>query len=165
MSIERDTKRREFIPDALRGSTRLGQDAPPASAQDPVGVWKLNLAKSKYSPGPAPTSSTITTTAVAGGGFKSVTETVPATGAPTKAEVTWMFDGKDHAVTGNPNSTSQAYTKIDANSWSVVSKVGGKATVTTKVVMAADGKSRTVTQVGTDAQGKPVNNMIWYDKQ
>ena len=43
--------------------------------------------------------------------------------------------------------------------------VNGKATVTAKVVLAADGKSRTVTQTGTDAQGKPVNNMIFYDKQ
>ena len=136
-----------------------------AAAQDPVGVWKVNVAKSKYSPGPAPKSSTITTTAVAGGSFKSVTETVPATGAPTKSEVTWAFDGKPHAVTGNPNSTSQAYTKVDARHYTVASSIGGKASVTSKVELAADGKSRTVTQVGTDAQGKPVNNMIFYDKQ
>ena len=136
-----------------------------ASAQDPTGVWKMNPAKSKYSPGPAPKSTTITTTAVAGGGFKSVTDTVPATGAATKSEVTWMFDGKDHPVTGNPNSTSQAYTKVDATHYTVVSKIGGKASVTSKVALAADGKSRTSTQAGTDAQGKPVNNMIWYDKQ
>ena len=136
-----------------------------AAAQNPVGVWKVNLAKSKYSPGPAPKSSTITTTAVAGGGFKSVTETVPAAGAPTKAEVTWMFDGKGHPVTGNPNATSQSYSKVDATHYTVASTSGGKATVTSKVVLAADGKSRTVTQTGMDAQGKPVNNMIFYDKQ
>lgn len=136
-----------------------------ASAQNPIGVWKVNLAKSKYSPGPAPKSSTITTTAVAGGGFKSVTETVPATGAPTKAEVTWMFDGKAHPVMGNPNSTSQVYTKVDATHYTVASTIGGKATVTSKVTLAADGKSRTVAQTGTDAQGKPVNNLIFYDKQ
>jgi hypothetical protein len=136
-----------------------------ASAQDPTGVWKMNPAKSKYSPGPAPKSSTITTTGTMGGGYKSVTETVPATGAPVKSEVTFMFDGKDHPVTGNPNSTSQAYTKGDATHYTVVSKVGGKVTVTSKVALAADGKSRTSTQTGTDAQGRPVNNMIWYDKQ
>jgi hypothetical protein len=136
-----------------------------ASAQDPTGVWKMNPAKSKYSPGPAPKSSTITTTAVAGGGFKSVTETMPATGAATKSEVTWMFDGKDHPVTGNPNSTSQAYTKVDAMHYTVVSKIGTKVSVTSKVALAKDGKSRTSTQTGTDAQGKAVNNMIWYDKQ
>ena len=136
-----------------------------AFAQDPTGVWKMNAAKSKYSPGPAPKSATITTTAVAGGGYKSVNEAVPATGAPTKSEITWMFDGKDHAVTGNPNADTQAYTKVDARHYTVVSKKGGKATVTSKVELAADGKSRTSTQAGTDAQGKPVNNMIWYDKQ
>ena len=136
-----------------------------AAAQNPVGVWKMNAEKSKYSPGPAPKSVTITTTATAGGGFKSVNEAVPATGAPTKSEVTWMFDGKDHPVTGNPNATSQAYTKVDATHYTVSSKAGGKVTVTSKVVLAADGKSRTVTQTGTDAQGKPVNNVIVYDKQ
>jgi hypothetical protein len=135
-----------------------------ASAQDPTGVWKMNPAKSKYS-GPAPKSSTITTTAVAGGGFKSVTDTMPATGAATKSEVTWMFDGKDHPVTGNPNSTSQAYTKTDAMHYTVVSKIGTKVSVTSKVELAKDGKSRTSTQTGTDAQGKAVSNMIWYDKQ
>ena len=136
-----------------------------ASAQDPTGVWKMNPAKSKYSPGPAPKSTTITTTATSGGGYKSVTDTVPATGAAAKSEVSWMFDGKDHPVTGNPNSTSQAYTKTDATHYTVTSKIGGKASVTSKVALAADGKSRTSTQTGTDAQGKPVNNMIWYDKQ
>ena len=136
-----------------------------ASAQDPTGVWKMNAAKSKYSPGPAPKSTTITTTAAAGGAYKSVTETVPATGAPTKSEVTFMFDGKDHPLTGNPNSTSQIYTKGDAMHYTVGSKVAGKVTVTSKVALAADGKSRTSTPTGTDAQGKPVNNMIWYDKQ
>jgi hypothetical protein len=76
-----------------------------------------------------------------------------------------MFDGKDHAVTGNPNANTQAYTKVDARRYTVVAKKSGKVTVTTKVEIAADGKSRTSTQAGTDAPGKPVNDMIWYDKQ
>jgi hypothetical protein len=134
-----------------------------ASAQDPTGVWKMNPAKSKYSPGPAPKSSTITITA-ANGGFKAVTDTMPATGAATHSEVSWKFDGKDNAVTG-PNSTTQAYTKTDATHYTVVVKVDGKVTVTAKVAQAADGKSRTSTQAGTDAQGRPVSNLIWYDKQ
>ena len=139
--------------------------APAASAQDPTGVWKTNLAKSKYSPGPAPKSSTVTVTAVAGGGFKQVTESVSATGAATKSELTWMFDGKDHKVMGNPNIDTSAYTKVDAHNYTVVSKKAGKVMVTTKVQIAADGKSRTATQSGTNAEGKPVNNVIWSDKQ
>ena len=34
--------------------------AAPAFAQDPTGVWKMNPAKSKYSPGPTPKAQTIT---------------------------------------------------------------------------------------------------------
>ena len=135
-----------------------------ASAQV-VGVWKVNLAKSKYS-GAAPKSSTNTTTDVGKGSFKSVTDTVPATGAAIHSEVTYMFDGKDAAVKGNPNTDMQAYTKgADAHHWTVVSKKGGKVTVTAQVAVAADGKSRTSTQTGVDAQGNKVNNVVWSDKQ
>ena len=139
--------------------------ATPAFAQNPVGVWKANMAKSKYSPGPAPKSSTITTTAVAGGSYKTVNETVPATGAPTKSEVTYKMDGKDNKAIGNANADMQAYTAVDGRHWTVVSKLKGKVTLTSKIEVAADGKSRVTTQTGTDAQGKPVNNVIWYDKQ
>ena len=139
--------------------------ASPAFAQNPVGVWKVNVAKSKYSPGPAPKSGTITTTAVAGGGFKTVNEVVPATGAPTKFEVTYKFDGQDAKATGSPNGDTQAYTRVDDRHWTVVSKRAGKVTVTSKIEVAADGKSRTTTQTGTDAQGRAINNFIWYDKQ
>jgi len=139
--------------------------ASPAFAQNPVGVWKVNLAKSKYSPGPAPKSATITTTAVAGGGFKTVNEQVPATGAPIRFEVTYKFDGQDAKSAGSPNGDTQAYTRVDDRHWTVVAKRAGKVSVTSKVEVAADGKSRTTTQTGTDAQGRTINNYIWYDKQ
>ena len=139
--------------------------ATPAFAQNPVGVWKANIAKSKYSPGPAPKSTTITTTAVAGGSFRSINESVPATGAPTKTDATYKFDGKDNKITGNPNGDTQSYTRVDDRHWTVVTKKAGKVTMTSKVELAADGKSRTTTQTGTDAQGKAVNNTIVYEKQ
>lgn len=134
-------------------------------AQNPVGVWKANIAKSKYSPGPPPKSSTITTTAVAGGSFKSVNETAPATGAATRTEVTYKLDGLDNKITGNPNADTQSYTRTDDRHWTVTSKKGGKVTLTSKIEVAADGKSRTTTQTGTDAQGRAVNNVIFYEKQ
>ena len=130
-------------------------------AENPVGVWKMNPAKSTDSPGPAPKSVTITTTAVAGGSYKSVNETAPATGAASKTEITYKFDGADNKITGNPNADTQAYTRVDDRHYTVVAKKAGKVTLSTKVEIAADGKSRSSTQTGTDAQGKPVNNFIW----
>jgi hypothetical protein len=136
-----------------------------AAAQNPVGVWKMNPAKSKYSPGPAPKSAIITTTAVPGGGFKTVNEQVPAAGAPVKFEVTYKFDGQDAKSIGSPNGDTQAYSRVDDRHWTVVAKRAGKVSVTSKIEMAADGKSRVTTQTGTDAQGRPINNVVWYDKQ
>jgi hypothetical protein len=136
-----------------------------AQAADPwIGTWQLNNAKSKYSPGPAPKSSTITIVA-ADGGIKQTTDTNPLTGARTHAEVTAKFDGRDYPVKGNPNADMQAFTKIDGHSYQVAAKLGGKATLTTKVVYSADGKTRTATQTGTDAQGKAVNNTIVYGRK
>ena len=136
-----------------------------AFAQNPVGVWKMNPAKSKFS-GAAPKSTTFTTTAASEGSFKLVTDTVPATGAATHSEVTYMFDGKDHPVKGDPNTDTLSATQgADANHWTVVRKKGGKVTITVQVAMAADGKSYTSTTTGIDALGNKVNNTIWYDKQ
>jgi hypothetical protein len=144
----------------LLGSPGISQSADPW-----IGTWKLNTAKSRYSPGPTPTSSTLISVA-APGGFKQTIDTVLATlGMPTHSEVTAKFDGKDTPVRGNANADTSAYTRIDARTYEVVSKKDGKITLTSRVVISADGKTRTVTQTGTDAQAKKVNNLIVYDKQ
>jgi hypothetical protein len=55
--------------------------------------------------------------------------------------------------------------RIDDNSYENTWKKGGKATVTAKVSVSADGKTLTVTQTGTDPQGKEVHSVAVYDKQ
>src|SRR4029453_5877856 len=73
-------------------------------AQTPVpgmGSWKLNVAKSKFTPGPSPKSSTVTFTA-AGQGVKAVIDTVGADGAKIHWEYTADFDAKPQPVTGKP---------------------------------------------------------------
>jgi hypothetical protein len=44
-------------------------------------------------------------------------------------------------------------------------KKGGKETAALTIVLAADGKSRTVTTMGTDAAGKKTTSISVYDKQ
>ncbi len=68
-------------------------------------------------------------------------------------------------MTGNPNADTQSYTRVDDRHWTVVSKKAGKVTQTSKIELAADGKSRTTTQTGTDAQGRAINHLIVYEKQ
>jgi hypothetical protein len=59
----------------------------------------------------------------------------------------------------------RAYTQVDANTLSLTVKKDGKVILTGKIVLAADGKSRTVTLTSTDAAGKKVESSAVYDKQ
>ena len=139
----------------------------PANAQskDPfVGTWKLNVAKSKYSPGPTPKSITSTYEA-AGQGIKVSVKNESASGA-TQYSYTTNLDGKDVAVTGNnPNADMVVVRRIDPRTLEVVSKRGGKVTITQRNVLSADGKTRTVTTTGTDPQGRKVSNVAVFERQ
>jgi hypothetical protein len=128
------------------------------------GTWTLNLAKSKFSPGPAPKSQT-TKLEPWEGGFKNTTDTVTATGETRHIEYSGKFDGKDNVVTGNPDADANMYTRIDDHTYKVVAKKGGKATVTSRIMISPDGKTRTQTQTGKNAQGQSVNNTIVFDRQ
>ena len=133
-------------------------------ASDPnIGTWKLNEAKSKLAPG-MPKNTTVVYEAV-GDQVKVTVDGVDAAGKPTHNEWTGKFDGKDYPVTGDPNSDMRSYKVIDDRTMELTLKKGGKVTITGQIVIAADGKSRTVSTKGTDAQGKAFEGMAHYDKQ
>jgi hypothetical protein len=73
---------------------------PVAQASDNnVGTWKLNLAKSKYIPGPAPFESTLKIEPETNG-LKFTFHGTDAEGKPVDFEFSPRFDGKDYRVTG-----------------------------------------------------------------
>ena len=136
-----------------------------ASAQDNwIGTWKMNTAKSKYSPGPAPKSQTLKFEA-SQGSIKLTTDAVDAQGNATHGEYVSKFDGKEVPWKGNPDADMASPRRIDASTFENVWKKAGKATITSKVLTSRDGKTMTNTQTGKDAQGRVVNNTIVYDKQ
>jgi hypothetical protein len=47
----------------------------------------------------------------------------------------------------------------------LTNKKGGKVTVSGRIVVSADGKTRTVTVSGTDAKGIKMKSTAVYDKQ
>ena len=139
----------------------------PALAQnDPqVGVWKLNVAKSKYSPGPAPTAAT-TTVEAAGASTKVSVDQTYADGSKRQYSFTCAYDGKDVPITGtNPDADTVARTRIDASTIQTVQKKGGKVTITQTSAVSSDGKTRTVTSTGVNGKGQKVNNVAVYEKQ
>jgi len=139
---------------------------PVLTQADPqVGVWKLNVAKSKYSPGPVPTSATTTIEAVGKGTKVSVDQTMPD-GSKRQWSVTADYDGKDTPVVGNnPDADTIARTRVNASTVRTVSKKGGKVTTTQTSAVSADGKTRTVTTKGVNAKGQTVNNVAIYERQ
>ena len=144
----------------------MGEVVTTAQSKDPfVGTWRANIAKSKYSPGPTPKSVTATYEA-AGQGYKVSVRNEPASGPVQQYSYTTNLDGKDSPMTGNnPNADAIAVKRIDAHTLETVNKKGGKATTTQRNVVSADGKTRTVTTTGTDAQGQKVNNVAVFEKQ
>jgi hypothetical protein len=144
-------------------SITAGQNSPVWKIH--VGAWKINLAKSKYSPASlAPKSNTVTNEPV-GDGFKSVVDIVDSTGKAIHSEYTYKLDGKDVLVPGDPSRDMTSVRKIDDYSFEQVNKKDGKVTTTSRAVYARDGKSRTFTMTGMTPQGQVVNNVVVWDRQ
>src|SRR5258707_2956948 len=89
-----------------------------------MGTWKLNEAKSKFSPG-APKNTTVVYEA-AGDSVKVTVDGVDADGKPSHNEWTGKFDGKDYPLTGDPASDSRSYKKIDARTMELTHTNGRK---------------------------------------
>jgi len=128
-----------------------------------MGTWKLNEAKSKFSPG-ATKNMTVVYEA-AGENVKVTVDGVDKDGKPVHQVWVGKFDGKDYPVTGENNYDSRAYTKVDDHTMDMTIKMGGKLVGTGKITVAADGKSRTVTTKATDPKAAGLNATAVYDKQ
>ncbi len=127
-----------------------------------MGTWKLNEAKSKLAPG-ATKNHTVVYEA-AGDSVKITVDGTDSEGKPAHNEWTGKFDGTDYAVTGDPGSDARSYRVVNDRKLAMTIKKGGKVTVTGKIVVSADGKTRTVTTSGTNPQGKKFKSIAIYDK-
>lgn len=129
------------------------------------GTWKLNAAKSKYDPGPAPTTAT-TTISASGANTKIVVDQTMPDGSKRHWEATSQTDGKEVAVTGNnPDADHLSRTRVDAATVKTVYRKDGKVTTTQTSVVSKDGKTRTVTTTGVNGKGQKVHNVAVYEKQ
>jgi hypothetical protein len=127
-----------------------------------MGTWKLNEAKSKFA-GKARNHTVVYE--AAGDQIKVTVDGVDENGGAVHSEWTGKFDGKDYPVTGDTNSDVRSYRMINNHTLELTGKKGGKTTLSGRVVVSQDGKSRTVTTTATNAEGKKVTNVAVYDKQ
>ncbi len=128
-----------------------------------MGTWKLNETKSKFSPG-ATKNHTVVYEA-AGDDVKITVDGVDKDGKPVHNEWTGKFDGKAYPLTGDPDNDTRVYKRINDRTLAMTVKNGDKMTVTGRIAVSKDGKTRTVTTTGTDSSGKKRKNIAVYDKQ
>jgi hypothetical protein len=134
-----------------------------AQSNPRVGTWHNNLAKSKYSPGPAPKSQVLKIEA-AGEGEKVTSESVSSTGAKAVSVYTANYDGKPYPITGSETADMVSLKRIDANTSERTDSKGGKVVQTFQRVVSKDGKTMTVTVKGMNAQGQAISNVIVFEK-
>ena len=127
-----------------------------------MGTWKLNEAKSKFA-GKARNHTVVYE--AAGDQIKVTVDGVDENGGAVHNEWTGKFDGKDYPVTGDATSDMRSYRMVNKNTLELAGRKGGKETLTGRIVVSNDGKTRTVTTTQTDSQGKKVKNVAVYDKQ
>jgi len=129
-------------------------------AADPVvGTWTLNVAKSKFSPGPAPKQETRVYEAQ-GEGIKVTVKTVAADGHSTTVLISANYDGKDYPVTGSSAYDAIALKRINDQTAEATLMHAGRAVATSRREVSDDGRTMTITY-----QGQQITNKAVYDKQ
>ena len=115
-----------------------------------LGTWKLNEGKSKIGAGAARNSTVVY--AADGDKVKVTIDGTDGAGQAFRSEWTGKYDGKDYAVTGDASSDMRSYKLEGARTLVATEKKDGKVVGAARVVLSADGKTRTVTVSGADGK-------------
>jgi hypothetical protein len=129
-----------------------------------VGTWKVDVAKSRYQPGPGPKSETLRFEPV-GEGFKVSLDGVNEQG-PYHSEATGKFDGVDVPVAATParqGAFTYAFSRIDDHTWDIAIKVNGERRLLVHNVVSDDGNS--MRGVSTATNRGQINQVVIYEKQ
>ena len=108
---------------------------------------------------------------MSGDAIKTTTDGVDAQGRTTHTEYSAKFDGKDYPWKGmiagkaNPDQDTVSWKKIDDSNYEVVNKLKGQVLTTQRTVLSRDGKTRTNTLTGKNAQSQTINNTQVYERQ
>jgi hypothetical protein len=136
-----------------------------AADSDPVvGTWKLNVAKSMFSAGPAIKNQT-RTYSQSGDKITLVMTTVGPDGKEVTTHTTYQLSGKDFPVTGAPDYDSLSAKRVDSNTAEFSLKKGGKEMGTTSRTVSSDGKTLTAKTHITTPAGEKSESVMVFDRK
>jgi len=113
------------------------------------GVWKLNLARSTYSPGPPPFRRATRRIERSGDRITITDDHVRSRGGVTHLEWSGKFDGVDYPVQGVELVLTNAYRRIDDHTLELIQKIDGQVVATARLLISPDG--RTITTVNSSS--------------
>jgi len=131
-----------------------------------MGSWKVDVAKSRYQPGPGPKNEILRFEPV-GEGFKVSLDGVNEQG-PYHSEGTGKFDGIDVPVVANPARQAKftyAFSRIDDHTWDIVIKVNGERRILVHNIVSDDGKTMRGVSTAVTNQGQITSQVVIYEKQ
>jgi hypothetical protein len=127
-----------------------------------LGTWKLNENKSTFGDGAGKT--TLVVWEKVGDQQKCTVDGTDADGNKTHTVWTGKLDGKDYPLTGDAQADTRSFKLSGEHKIDMVSKKDGKTVGDGTIVVAEDGKTRTVTNTMTNAKGEKVTSTLAYDK-
>jgi hypothetical protein len=135
-----------------------------SAAADPFdGTWRLNTAKSKYDPGPAPDKATVTIQS--DGATWTVQTESSFEGKPITVTYKASLDGTPAPVQGSPVADMVSVKKVDEQTREMKSMKDGKTIAESRATVSVDGKTATVVGSGLNPKGVKTTFTAVYEKQ
>jgi hypothetical protein len=146
---------------ALTAASVTGDSQSPATSQDPViGQWRLDVSKSKYTPGPGPKGET-RTYRLTEEGLKAVIVRTRQDGRVETIEYGADYDSVNHVI-GTPDYDAVQLTRISAYVSEATLSHAGKQFGTARREIAKDGMTMVIT-FQQDSQTR-IHNVAHYVK-
>lgn len=128
-----------------------------------VGTWNLNAAKSTWVPAPGPKNQVLKISGTDQARNIGV-DVTPAAGNTYHWEVTGAANADLPVKGDNPNADTYRFRRLNPTTIEASYRKGGRATLTQTAVVSADGNTMTITGKGTNFAGLTVNTVAVYDK-
>jgi hypothetical protein len=157
-----------FVLAALLTISLAGTAAAQSKDDPSIGTWKLNVAKSKFTPGPPIQGDTRSYEVNDSGWLFVTTETIQPDGTRTGVRFAAKFDGQAYPQIGRfaPTVTLITYEPVDRRTLKYTQRdTSGTIVSTNTRTVSADGKTMLIEQRTTNASGQPVVNIELFERQ
>ncbi len=144
------------------------------NADPRIGTWRLNVAKSKFSPGlltlmkvTPPKDETIVYQELGTDEFEMTITGTQTDGKPIAAKSTLPRQGGVVKIQQGPfpEAVTLVTTRIDSNNSYLTYMLNGKQFLLGQSIVSKNGRQMTTTIKGADPQGKPFEYVAVFDRQ